>query len=242
MSNSSIWCIERTLSGTTTQGQSGPRSNGNEGVVLVPQSSSITGASPSDCSMLYHEHSSVVVVIGGSYPSAEMQMQSEFFNFSRLSSWFMCTVYLREEFQKRLFLNIWNFCWYSTQNSAWSLAFSKVNFCGVPKILIPEQKVSYCSKNSGKPLFSLVENGLAATSTLQFHFGPFWVSLFSLFQRISVRNNVFKWRWRKELYEQMFKNSVQRFLCWRNRKNCFFLREKCFIEILLKNILIIFLG
>ena len=37
-----------TLSGTTTQGQSVPGSNGNEGVLCIPQSSSITGTSPSD--------------------------------------------------------------------------------------------------------------------------------------------------------------------------------------------------
>ena len=32
MSNSSIWPIDRTLSGATTPGQSGSASNGNEGV------------------------------------------------------------------------------------------------------------------------------------------------------------------------------------------------------------------
>ena len=40
---SSIWPIERTLSGATTPGQSGPGSNGNKGVLCIPQSSSITG-------------------------------------------------------------------------------------------------------------------------------------------------------------------------------------------------------
>ena len=48
MSNSSIWAIDRTLSGATTPSQSGPGSDGNEGVLCIPQSSSITGASPSD--------------------------------------------------------------------------------------------------------------------------------------------------------------------------------------------------
>ena len=37
------------LSGATTPGQSGPGSNGNEGVVHIPQNSSITGTTPSDC-------------------------------------------------------------------------------------------------------------------------------------------------------------------------------------------------
>ena len=57
MSNSSIWPINRTLSGTTTPSQSGPGSDGNEGVHHIPQSSNITGASPSDCSMSYPGHS-----------------------------------------------------------------------------------------------------------------------------------------------------------------------------------------
>ena len=39
--------MDRTLSGATTPGQSGPGSNGKEGVLLIPQSSSISGASPS---------------------------------------------------------------------------------------------------------------------------------------------------------------------------------------------------
>ena len=39
----------RTLSGATTPGQSETGSNSNEGVLRIPQNSSITGASPSDC-------------------------------------------------------------------------------------------------------------------------------------------------------------------------------------------------
>ena len=45
MSKSSIWPIHRTLLGAITPGQSGPGSKGNEGVLCIPQSSSITGAS-----------------------------------------------------------------------------------------------------------------------------------------------------------------------------------------------------
>ena len=65
---SSIWLIDRTLSGATTSGLSGPGSDGNEGVLRIPQSSSITWASPSDCLISYPGHSLV-----GSYPSAEKQ-------------------------------------------------------------------------------------------------------------------------------------------------------------------------
>ena len=51
MSNTSIQLTDRILSGTTTLGQSGPGSDDNEGVLCIPQSSSITGASPSACLM-----------------------------------------------------------------------------------------------------------------------------------------------------------------------------------------------
>ena len=68
MSDSSIWPIDRILSCAIIQGQSGPGSDGNEMVLHIPQSSSINGASPSDCLVSYPENS-----WGVSYPSAEMQ-------------------------------------------------------------------------------------------------------------------------------------------------------------------------
>ena len=43
MSYSSIWPIDRTLTGATTPGQSGPGSDGNEEVLYIPQSSSDDG-------------------------------------------------------------------------------------------------------------------------------------------------------------------------------------------------------
>ena len=50
----SIWPIDRTLRGATTPGQSGPESDGNEGVLCIPQSSSnITGISLSNCLVSY---------------------------------------------------------------------------------------------------------------------------------------------------------------------------------------------
>ena len=49
MSNSSIWSIDRTLSGATTPGQSELGSNAKEGVIHMPQSFSITEASQSEC-------------------------------------------------------------------------------------------------------------------------------------------------------------------------------------------------
>ena len=68
MSNSSIWPIDRTLSGATTPGQSQLGSDGNEGILRIPQSSSITEVSPSDCLVSYTGHS-----LEGSYPCVEIQ-------------------------------------------------------------------------------------------------------------------------------------------------------------------------
>ena len=45
----SVWLIGWTLSGTTTPGQSGPGSYGNERILRILQSSSITEAWQSDC-------------------------------------------------------------------------------------------------------------------------------------------------------------------------------------------------
>ena len=67
---SSIWPIHRTLSSATTPGQSGPGSDGNEGVFNIPQIFSITGISPSECLVSYPGHS-----LGEFFPpSAEMQL------------------------------------------------------------------------------------------------------------------------------------------------------------------------
>ena len=44
-----------SLSGATTPSQSGPGSDGNEGVLRIPQSSSIAGTSPSDCLASYQD-------------------------------------------------------------------------------------------------------------------------------------------------------------------------------------------
>ena len=48
MQFSSIWPIDSTLSGAATPGQSGAGSDGNEGVLSIPQSSCNTGTSLSD--------------------------------------------------------------------------------------------------------------------------------------------------------------------------------------------------
>ena len=63
MSNSFIWPMGRTLSGATTPVRSGPGSDDNEGVLYIPLSYSITGASPSDCLVSYLGHS-----LGGVFP------------------------------------------------------------------------------------------------------------------------------------------------------------------------------
>ena len=58
-----------TLLGATTPNQNGPESNGNEGVLHIPQNS-WTGASPSDGFVLYPGHS----LVRGLTPFAEMQL------------------------------------------------------------------------------------------------------------------------------------------------------------------------
>ena len=69
MSNSSIWPIDRTLSGAIILGQSRLGIDGREQELRIPQNFSITGASPSDCFVLYPGHS----LARKSYLFAEMQ-------------------------------------------------------------------------------------------------------------------------------------------------------------------------
>ena len=69
---SSIWSIDRTPSSADTPGQSVPGSDDSEEVLRIPQSSSITGASPSDCLVSYQETRYVV----GTLPS---QLDKVFF-------------------------------------------------------------------------------------------------------------------------------------------------------------------
>ena len=64
MSNSSIWPIDRTLSGATILGQIRPASEGNEGVLCITG-----GVSSSDCLVSYPGH-----LLKVSYPSEEMQL------------------------------------------------------------------------------------------------------------------------------------------------------------------------
>ena len=48
---------DRTLSGATTSGQSRTGSDGSEGVIRIPENSSIARASPSVCLVSYPGHS-----------------------------------------------------------------------------------------------------------------------------------------------------------------------------------------
>ena len=64
----SIRPIDGTQSGATTPDERGPGSDDNEGVLLIPQSSSINRTSPSDCFESYPGH-----LLGGGYSSAEKQ-------------------------------------------------------------------------------------------------------------------------------------------------------------------------
>ena len=66
---SSIWPISRTRSSATTSDHGGPGSDGNEWLLHIPLSSSITGTSPSDCFVSYQD----TCWQGRSYPFAVIQ-------------------------------------------------------------------------------------------------------------------------------------------------------------------------
>ena len=79
--------IDRALSGATTPGQSGPVSDGNKGILRIPQSSSITRTSPSDCLVLYSGHP-----LGGSYSSVEKQLEYS----TASANWEIVTLILKQ--------------------------------------------------------------------------------------------------------------------------------------------------
>ena len=116
---SSIWPIDRTLSGVTTLGQSRPGSNCNEGVLHISQSSSITGASPSDCLVSFSGHS-----LDESYPSAEKQSvysratanratSALWQNLKYLSVFLLSFIFMlwSIEWQNQLNDKFFSFCW-----------------------------------------------------------------------------------------------------------------------------------
>ena len=72
LNDEQFYLTYRILPGATTPGQSGPGSDGNEGVFCIPQSSSITWHSQSDWFLSYPGHLLVEVVVE-SYPCAQMQ-------------------------------------------------------------------------------------------------------------------------------------------------------------------------
>ena len=63
-SRTNSWPTDRILSGAANLAQRGPGSDSNWGVLRIPQSSSITEASPSDCIVSYRRHS----LVGGLTP------------------------------------------------------------------------------------------------------------------------------------------------------------------------------
>ena len=62
MSNNSIWPTDRILACAIAPSQRESESNGNKGLLHIPQSSRITGASPSDSLVSYIGH---LLVVGG---------------------------------------------------------------------------------------------------------------------------------------------------------------------------------
>ena len=70
----SIWPIDRTLSGASTSSQNGPRGNGNEDVLHIPQI-----ATSSDCLISHREH-----LLGGGILSFYRDAVGVFYSCSRL--------------------------------------------------------------------------------------------------------------------------------------------------------------
>ena len=92
---SSISPVDRTLLCATTEGQNGPGSNANEGVLCIPKSSCNTEGSPSDCLVSYAGH-----LLGEFYPSAEMQsvciLQPQFTGTKLLNKLFLEIIYFNK--------------------------------------------------------------------------------------------------------------------------------------------------
>ena len=84
---SSIWRIDRTLSGATTLGQSGPGSNGNEKILHIPQSSSISRTS-SHCLESYPGHS----LRWGLYSAVENKSLGSFLTCNK---WYSPTIFVK---------------------------------------------------------------------------------------------------------------------------------------------------
>ena len=80
---SSIRHIDRNLSGATTPSQSGPGSDGNKGVLRIPQIYCITGASPSDCLVSWQRTLDIGVL-----PFCRNAV-SELCSLSRLCKWIL---------------------------------------------------------------------------------------------------------------------------------------------------------
>ena len=97
MQFSSIRPIDRTLSGATIPGQSGPGSNGDEGVLHIAQSISITWTSLLDRLVSYIGHGG-----GGAYSSAVLQ------SVHSTADW---TILNWEEYFHLKPMSMW-FCWY----------------------------------------------------------------------------------------------------------------------------------
>ena len=124
MSNRSIWPIDRTLSSAATSGQDRHESDSNEGVLSISQSSSITGASPSDSLVSYKVHS-----LGESYPLSEMQSvysaaQADWANRTFWNHYFDITVKANDYYKcdekniviKHLYMNL---SWYKKAIRGW---------------------------------------------------------------------------------------------------------------------------
>ena len=102
MSKNSIWLIDRTLIGVSTQGLIGPGSDGKEGVLRNSQCSSIRETSRSDCLTIYLGH------LLGVWPSAEIQLENSKLGCIVLGGGLWFTVQMRDLPVRLHIRNVWN--------------------------------------------------------------------------------------------------------------------------------------
>ena len=83
MSNSSNWPTDWILSDTTTPGDRRAGSDGNEDILRIPQSSSIMGASPSDCLISLSDARGVmVIVVGNEHDDTSSNLGRDWLHFT----------------------------------------------------------------------------------------------------------------------------------------------------------------
>ena len=183
-----------------TLNQSELGSDGNEGVLCIPQSSSITGASSSDCSVSYPGHS-----LGKSYPSAEMQSmystasvnwatrlgEGKNLNLDGVRSWKIHSiknyiiVQVNKQRGKQPIVNFF-FPWHlQPSRNGWKNQFV---FFWVGLLLHTENK----KFRKVIPLFKYDENNKKESCLIFFFYWRVW-DVLTHFWKLKIRKKIFEW-------------------------------------------------